>query len=145
MTDPSEEELERAERIKQLRDGVGSPRRERRRPDLPEAGDADPAAAEDAADVDHEGPLQPDDLDLPADAPGELTVASLYLTEDLRTRMERLEEHLHLRYSFQYDGDLDGPRHLRPLALSLGLRQLDKLDLGEIRTLFEQVEEVERP
>lgn len=145
MSDPTDDELERAERIKQLRAGQAEPRRERRTPAIPDdPPDADAAGVD--ADVDHEGPVQPgEDHELPDDAPEDLTVASMYLTEDLRGKTERIEEHLQLRYEVEFAADVDGPRHVRPLALYLGLRQLEKLELDEVEALFRQVDVVESP
>ncbi len=169
MTEPTDEEIERAERIKRLRAGEAVPRRGRRRPDPPDdvetpedgAREADDEADADGAgddevvddhegadgdpDPDHDGPLDPDGLELPADAPGDLTVASLYLTEDLRERLLELEAHLDALLGRNFDGDVDGPRHVRPLALYLGVRQIEKLEAAEIVALFESIDEIESP
>lgn len=148
MTDPIDDEsLERARRVKRLRRGEADDdgRRSRRRPAVPD----DPADLPDAAmdaEVDHEEPLEPDDdHDLPDDAPADLTVASMYLTEDLKGKTERIEEHLQLRYEVEFATGIDGPRHVRPLALYLGLRQVEQLELAEVEALFDQVDVVESP
>ena len=122
MTDdePMTEDDERAERIKKLRRGEPVARRERRKPRVPEPVEevADPGDVNVDGSIDHDGPKQPDDdLALPDDAGAALTVASMYLTQDLRQMLERQEKHLHLRYGMQYDVDIYGPRHIRPLAL----------------------------
>lgn len=165
MTEPTEKELERAERIKKLRAGEAVPRREPRRPSLEDAveaanetstesgsaGDRTRDRSQSSRDSEQsrpssDGPLQPDDdLDLPPNAPDDLSVVSLYLRSDLKDRLIRLEKHLNLRHGFRYDGELNGPRHVRPLALYLGVRQLDKLDAEEIYALFESIEEIESP
>jgi hypothetical protein len=150
MSDPPDDPMDRAERIKQLRTGEAEPRGRRRRPvvpDDPEELAADLPEDEDPDDdVDHEEPVTPDeDHELPADAPDDLTVASTYLTEDLKSKAERIEEHLHLRYEVEFGTGIDGPRHVRPLALYLGLRQLEQLELEDVEGLFEQVDVVESP
>lgn len=145
MTDPSDEELDRAERIKRLRRGEAVPRRERRRPELPDAIEELMDGPANAGDPDQKGPLQADDPELPADAPDDLTVASLYLREDLHDRMVALEEHLNPLIGGNFDGDVDGPRHVRPLAMYLGVRQIEKLEAAEIVALFESIDEIESP
>jgi hypothetical protein len=144
MRDPTEDQ-ERAERIKQLRAGEADTRQRRRRPEVP---DEPPELASEVPEdtgVDHDEPGRPEDVDLPDDAPADLTAASMYLTEDLKGKTERIEEHLHLRYEVEFGTSVDGPRHLRPLALYLGLRQLEQLELSEVEGLFEQVDAVESP
>ncbi|PSP79184.1 hypothetical protein BRC81_06895 [Halobacteriales archaeon QS_1_68_20] len=163
MTEPTDEEIERAERVRRLRDGEALPRRERRRPDPPEELDAAAAdatgASESTESADrsgtaeagteptgpHDGPLQPGEAWAPPDdAPDDLTVASLFLQEDLEAKLVDLERRLDEQYGGQY-GDIDGPRHVRPLALYLGIRQIDKLDVGEMHALFRNIDEIEPP
>lgn len=145
MTEPTDDELDRAERIRRLREGEAIPRRERRRPDPPDAIEELMEGPADAGGSDHDGPLQDDDFELPADAPGDLTVASLYLREDLHERLNGLEAHLDRLIGNRFDGDVDGPRHVRPLALYLGVRQIEKLEAEEIYALFESIDEIESP
>lgn len=146
MSEPSDDELERARRIKQLRAGAAEPRGRRRRPQFPDDVEDLAADADVDTDVDHEGPVQPgEDHEMPDDAPPDLTVASTYLTEDLKDKTERIEEHLALRYEVEFESQVDGPRHVRPLALYLGLLQIEKLELDEIEALFEEVDVVESP
>lgn len=146
MTEPTDEELDRAERIRRLREGEALPRRERRRPDPPDAiEELMDGPVNSGGTADQEGPLQDDDFEMPADAPDDLTVASLYLREDFEERLLGLEAHLDRLIGNRFDGDVDGPRHVRPLALYLGVRQIEKLEAAEIVALFESIDEVESP
>ena len=158
MTEPSEEELERAERIRRLRSGGGTSRgREMRRQRR--------AAADDAAGPDREGTaaddrggggeagaaaphLPPADAELLSQADDLPRGESLFVApvrDGLRRQFNRVAEQLHLRYGFEFGSELDAERHVRPLALYLGVRALEDSDVAVVRELLASVDELAAP
>lgn len=167
MTEPSDEELERAERIRKLRSGGARSRGHQRREERWAAKeDVEPPTGEDEAgpDTAHaeadetdadaggeeaaEGALGEVDTDVVALAEDLPELGSLFVVpvhRDLRRRYNRVAEELHLRYGFEFDAELDTERHVRPLALYLGAKSLEDADVELVRELLHTVEELEAP
>lgn len=155
MSEPSDEELERAERIRRLRSGSATSRSHQRRQqrreqsddgDHPGGGEAD---GTDDATGDESGPLtatgDADVLSLAADLPEDGSLFVVPAREGLRRQFNRAAEQLHLRYGFQYDSELDAEQHVRPLALYLGVQALEDSDVEVVKEVLESVDELEAP
>jgi hypothetical protein len=171
MTEPTDEEMERAERIRRLRTGGARSRshemREHRREAAEEeaAGEGadgdDEAAKTDAAPADGatDGGAAVEDgasgelpatgdvdvLEMVSELPADGSLFVVPANEDLRRKFNTVAEQLHLRYGFQFESELDEEQHLRPLALYLGIKTLDDADVEVVRELLESVDELEAP
>lgn len=165
MTDPTEDELERAERIRKLRSGGARSRsqeiREQRREDAgldprgvpeadeeavdgdDEADDADSAesAARDA--LGEEGRV--DVVEMAADLEEDGSLFVLPVKPEVRREFNRMAEQLHLQYGFQFDEELDPETHLRPLALYLGIMTLEDADAEAVRDLLRSIDGLDAP
>lgn len=167
MSEPSDEELERAERIRKLRSGGGRSRghemRERRRDarDAAESEETETASADGDADRDAEGEAADGETDSspgPMPGGGDVDVLSMAealpedgslfvvpLREELRREFNKVAEQLHLRYGFEFESELDAEQHVRPLALFLGIQSLEDTDVEVVKELLKSVDELEAP
>lgn len=168
--EPSDEELERAERIRRLRTGGersrGHEMRERRReaagdgerPGGEEAGTAnddddeadDGASADDTDDDDESTDAlsaagDANVLEMAAALPEDGSLFVVPVREGLRREFNKVAEQLHLRYGFAYESELDAEAHVRPLALYLGVRALEDSDPEVVRELLSSVDELGAP
>jgi hypothetical protein len=167
MTEPTDEEMERAERIRRLRTGGARSRSHQMREHRREAAEeeaaeegtdgADAASAEDAGATDGgaavedaaRGPLSAtgdvDILEMASELPDDGSLFVVPANDDLRRKFNTVAEQLHLRYGFQFESELDEEHHLRPLALYLGIKTLDDADVDVVRELLESVDGLEAP
>lgn len=157
MTEPTDEEMERAERIRKLRTGGARSRsqevREQRRQDA--TGDRDQAPSEDADGAGEPAPgsreeeleaaERVDVVELTEDLPADGSLFVVPVTESLRREFRTVAEELHLQYGFTFDRDLDAERHLRPLALYLGIKTLEGTDVEVVDELLSSVDALEAP
>lgn len=86
-----------------------------------------------------------DAVELPEDAPEDLHVLAVPVREELRREFNRVAESLGMRYGFAYERDLDPEHHARPLALYLGMRQLEDADPEKVQAFLERIDDLEAP
>ena len=169
--DLSDEERARAGHVRRLRTGTATSEGYRRRRQR-EAQSASEAAAEAAAGEDDEevtasgtepGEVESDEpldletilaeiearpdvdaVELPEDGE-DLNVLAVPVREEFRREFNRVADALGMRYGFAYERDLDPKRHVRPLAMYLGMRQLEDADPKKVRAFLERTDDLESP
>ena len=164
----SDEELARAGHVRRLRSGTATSegyrrKRQREARSVSEAAseaatsEDDPDGEESTSSEPGDGPLDletilaeieerpdVDAVELPEDA-DDLNVLAVPVHEDLRRELNRVSESLGMRYGFAYERDLDPKRHARPLALYLGMCQLEDADPEKVHAFLERTDELESP
>ena len=85
-----------------------------------------------------------DAVELPEDAE-DLSVLAVPVHEEFRREFNRVADALGMRYGFAYERDLDPKHHVRPLAMYLGMRQLEDADPKKVRAFLERTDELESP
>jgi hypothetical protein len=170
VTEPSDGEMERAERIRKLRSGGARSRGHEMRELRREAAD-DAEAETDEDDEDENDSAASDDgtangvgggdvggetaplaaagwadvMEMAASLPADGSLFVVPVHETLRREFNKVAEQLHLRYGFEYEHALDETQHVRTLALYLGVQTLDDADVEVVKELLESVDHLEAP
>jgi hypothetical protein len=68
----------------------------------------------------------------------ERTHETFYLREDLRRELRRISGQANLDFEMEFNTELEKNRHLRPLLLHLGAKQLENMTPEEIENALDE-------
>jgi len=70
----------------------------------------------------------------------ERTHETFYLRDDLRRELRRISGQASLDFEMQFDTELEKNRHLRPLLLHLGAKELESMNSEDIENVLNETE-----
>ena len=81
-----------------------------------------------------------DDQSLDEQPIKERTHETFYLRDDLRRELRRISGQASLDFEMQFDTELEKNRHLRPLLLHLGAKELESMNSEDIENALNETE-----